>query len=144
MSKLCRIGLAIAIGALLATASPAAAATHGDGPVARAAGCGDWTGAVAGWGRWLKSKSDCAVFGSPGWRVGYAWATQPGTNTRICVQALGYVKRKTGPGRRAKWFSMGCGTSGSGTVPWGNTAAVPTVRAKTQLGFLGGLYRWRH
>lgn len=27
-----------------------------------------------------------------------------------------------------KWYSLGCGTSGDGTVPWGNVAAIPRIR----------------
>ena len=106
-------------------------------------GCGDWVSAVAGIGRWITSVNGCGVFGHPGYRMGFSWATQPGTNTRICVEGQGYTTGSNGQTVR-KWYSLGCGTSGGGTVPVGNRIVNPTVRAKTQLGFLGGLYRWKH
>ena len=127
--------------ALLAATAPAASA---DMRAPSIKGCGDWRNAVAGITGWAKSVSDCAVFGSPGWKVGYAWAVQAGSNARICVQGLGFVTPASGPKKR-KWYSMGCGSAGSGTAPWGNAAAYPEVRAKVQPGMgIVGLYRWRH
>ena len=112
--------------------------------VAERVDCGRWRNAVATFGGWSRPyQSDCAVIGgSPSYRKGYAWAIQAGTNTRICVQARGYVVEDHHVYPR--WFGMGCGTAGSGTVPWGQGAGIPAVRAKIQPGFLGGLYRWRH
>jgi hypothetical protein len=108
-----------------------------------ARGCFDWHSAVAGYFGWSRAyPSTCAVFGRPGLRVGYAWAVPLFSNGRVCVQARGY-KLIDGV-RKARWFGMGCGTSGSGTVPWGNVAATPAVRGKVQLGFLGGAFSWRH
>ena len=141
MNRLSKWAGMLTITGVLFTATSATASANLRAPSIR--GCGDWTGAVAGIGRWLKSESDCAVFGTRGTRVGYSWAIQPGTNTRICVEALGFTGVIPAPAVR-HWYPMGCGTSGHGTVPWGQRAALPTVRAKTQLGFLGGLYRWRH
>lgn len=123
--------------------------------------CGNWKGAVAGYGRWLTSKSECSVFGhtstpaNPA-KLGYSWQIPPYSNGRICVQGLGYIWSSTQQKTIAKWYSLGCGTSGGGTVPWrgkpfkinGKTyytgvAATPKVRAKVQPGFLGGAYSWK-
>ena len=65
------------------------------------------------------------------------------TPVRICVEGQGYTTGANGQTVR-KWYSLGCGTSGGGTVPVGNRIVNPTVRASTWLGFLGGLYRWKH
>lgn len=123
--------------------------------------CGNWKGAVAGYTGWATSKSDCSVFGSSStpakpYQWGYTWQIPPYSNGRICVQGLGYKWSATKKKTVSTWVSLGCGTSGGGKVPWygpkrtlnGKTyylgvAATPKVRAKVQLGFLGGAYSWK-
>ncbi|KRC49000.1 MULTISPECIES: hypothetical protein [unclassified Nocardioides] len=132
-----------------------------DGPVAARGICGNWKGAVAGYTGWATSKSECNVFGSSStpakpYQWGYTWQIPPYSNGRICVQGLGYKWSATKKKTVSTWVSLGCGTSGGGKVPWygpkrtlnGKTyylgvAATPKVRAKVQLGFLGGAYSWK-
>lgn len=108
--------------------------------------CGDWHSAVAAYGGWSDPiQGDCTVFGhagKPQFKVGYRWAVPPTSNGRICVQARGF-KWVAGRGRVAAWFNAGCGTSGKVLVPWGNATSPTVVRAKVQLGFLGGAFRWK-
>lgn len=160
------LGLPLLIASLCAViasliGAPAAQAGAAPAGVAQRAICGNWKGAVAGYGKWLTSTSECSVFGATSTpakpaKWGYSWSTAAGSNGRICVEGLGYVYSKKAKETVAKWYSLGCGTSGGGTVPWrgkphkvnGKTyyygvAATPKVRAKVQLGFLGGAYRWK-
>jgi hypothetical protein len=103
-----------------------------------------WVNAVAGFYPNWSTSTYCASFwgSSESTTIGYAWAIQPGTNTRICVKGLGFAKQPNGS-RKATWYSLGCGTSGGlMKVPWGNSAGMPKVQARTQPGFLGGAYAW--
>jgi hypothetical protein len=156
-----RLLLGVVVAGLLLTVSPSSQAAPVEQPTRQIAqaqsvqlqaakGCGDWRSAVATIGKWSRAyKSDCAVLGSKGWRVGYSWVISPTSESRICVQGRGYVLRDGI--RRAKWFGLGCGTDNSYcttgprcSVPWGKAAALPAVRAKAQPGFLGAGFRWRH
>lgn len=114
--------------------------------VQRRACSGTWYSAVAGYTDWAKSKADCAHIGSSG--LGYAWSIPPGSNGRICVEGKGHFWNSEKQELGFVWKSLGCGTSGSGSVPWkgkdGNDiAAIPMVRAMVQPGFIGGAYKWR-
>jgi hypothetical protein len=40
---------------------------------------------------------------------------------QVCVQAWSYQDKK--------WYGIGCGQSGSGSIPWGAVAATPQIRA---------------
>jgi hypothetical protein len=65
------------------------------------------------------------------------------------VEGRGYFWNHEKQKKGKVWRSLGCGTSGSGTVTWKGkgdipVTALPQVRAKVQPGFLGGAYRWRH
>jgi hypothetical protein len=140
MKRLSTWATALTLTAALFAATAPAASAELRAPSIK--GCQDWRGAVAGITGWAKSTSDCALFGNNSTRVGYSWAVQAGSNALICVQGLGFVTPASGPKKR-KWYSMGCGSSGSGTAPWGNAAAYPEVRARIQWGVIG-LYRWRH
>lgn len=76
----------------------------------------------------------------------------------VSLAQKGCDQRRSAVTGYTKWArSMGCGTSGSGSVPWtgwlvtyqGKSSylagtAMPEVRAKVQPGFLGGAYAWRH
>jgi hypothetical protein len=42
---------------------------------------------------------------------------------QVCVGAYSYQDKK--------WYNIGCGDSGSGTIPWGNVAATPKVHVKS-------------
>ena len=163
-----RVGVllaAVGLVALVMTPSAPARAVA-ERPVGAASlaqkGCDQWRSAVAGYTKWAKSKSSCSYVGPKSTpakpaKKGFAWSIPPGSNGRICVQAKGYSWDKKAKKTVAKWYSMGCGTSGSGSVPWtgwlvtyqGKSSylagtAMPEVRAKVQPGFLGGAYAWRH
>lgn len=72
------------------------------------------------------SVGDCVVFGSPGWKQGYAWnAMDPRQN--VCVQLRGFDSAGT-----RTWYAGSCGKSNAGIqVPWGNKLANPAIRAKS-------------
>ncbi|KAA9159658.1 hypothetical protein FPZ12_020040 [Amycolatopsis acidicola] len=108
-------------------------------PAASADGCTDphqASGIVGKWGP--VSKSNCAVFGHNGYKQGYSWRVQEGTNQYACVEGWGFDSKHT----KGKWFSLGCGTSNKGTVPWGNVAANPQVRAKSMGGSIAVIIDW--
>ncbi|MFJ9315672.1 hypothetical protein ACIRN4_15895 [Pimelobacter simplex] len=156
-------GLALLLMAPSARASVAAEPTASPAPVPQRVDCDKWRSAVAGLTKWAKSKSKstCSYMSAqspvskPAFK-GFAWSIPPGSNGRICVQARGYGWDNKAKKTTVKWYSLGCGTSGSGKVPWhsaritykgkayyGGAAAMPEVRAKVQPGFLGAAYAWR-
>ncbi len=131
------------------------------GRAAAAAPCNTYKSAVAGYGGWATSTSNCSFASatssasSPA-KWGYSWSLPPYSNARICVEGLGQTNDPTTNKTVAKWYSLGCGISGSGKVPWhgpkytlkGKTyyygvAATPKVRAKVQAGFMGAAYDWK-
>jgi hypothetical protein len=89
------------------------------------------------WG--VASSSGVGVFGHPGYRQGYSWSVQFGSETQVCMQAWGFNAAHP----RGAWFGAGCGSSGSTSVPWGNVLASPRMRAKSYTIF-GAFVPWRH
>ncbi|WP_158884542.1 hypothetical protein [Amycolatopsis anabasis] len=89
---------------------------------------GTASGALLKWGPVSKQCS----YTSPasGWKgkLKVTWNVQSGTNQYACVQA------RMGKARNPdKWQSVGCGTSGSGTVSWpANTASNLEVRVQAR------------
>jgi hypothetical protein len=90
------------------------------------------------WGK--TSVSNTAVFGYRGHREGYSWSVGVGSDTNVCVQGWGFDAAHP----RGGWFGLGCGSSGGGTVPWGNVLAMPKLRAKSYAIFMGAAVPWRH
>ena len=148
------LGVAAAGLAIAAQGVPAAAQVGS--ARAAASDCGGWHTAWAAYNKYATSKSDCAYESSSAkkdQRKGYKWSVQAGSNSWICVQAQGHTwstkKHKT----ISKWYSAGCGTSGTVTVPWHaqprkgggyqGIIAYPKVKAMIMPGTLGGLYMWR-
>jgi len=70
----------------------------------------------------------CSVWGHPGYYRGYSWSASYASFTTGCVQGRGFNSSGN-----AQWYSLSCGWSGSGAVPWGNVLATPATRA-TSLG----------
>jgi hypothetical protein len=137
LSLLAATAVALAGGA--AVGAPAAGAADrtpaSDGPVtilskgtAYAPPGGEW-GAV--------SRGDAAILGHPGHRVGYSWRVRPGSSTQVCAQARGFNAQS-----RSTWYAVGCGSSGSGTVPWGNNGAYPELRVRSLNILTGGIVDW--
>ena len=89
------------------------------------------------WG--AASVSGTGVFGHPGYRQGYSWNVQAGSITQVCAQGWGFNAKHP----RGAWFGVGCGSSGGGTVPWGNVLALPKLRAASYT-LTGGFVPWRH
>lgn len=123
--------LAAAVGATALTwPSPASAAgtqnPAGIIPARTSVVCGGAVTAVPF--RWTAATSNCGFFGYPGIQKGYRWWTAPGINASICVQGAGYDSH-----RKRQWYNLGCGKSGSGTVPWGNVAAPGALRVKNSV-----------
>lgn len=82
------------------------------------------------------SQGKCGLSGFVGYKAGYSFAQAPGSNTNACVQGQGYS------GGKAKWYSIGCGTSGSSAVSWGNVLAYQKARAQSMSGLAGFLKWW--
>ncbi|MFJ5532146.1 hypothetical protein [Streptomyces sp. NPDC093261] len=116
---------ALSAGTATASASPA----HAQAPTTTrvAAGCSDWNRAVAVPWKWQTLNDGCGHFGRPGLRMGYSWAVFRGT--KVCVKAKGFVNGSK------KWFDLGCGKSGSFTVPWGNVLAEKEIQVKGTAAF---------
>lgn len=130
------------LGALVVTVAAAGTLVAGGGvaSAAPANACTDphqASGIIGKWGP--TSTSSCAVFGHPGYKQGYGWTVQEGTNQYACVQGWGFDAKHP----KGTWFSLGCGKSGHATVPWGNVAASPRVRAKSMGGSLAVIVDWR-
>lgn len=130
------------IGALVAAVAAAGTvvASAGVAGAAPANACTDphqASGVIGKWGP--VSKSSCAVFGHAGYKQGYSWNVQESTNQYACVEGWGFDAKHT----KGTWFSLGCGTSGKGSVPWGNVAANPKVRAKSMGGSIAVIVDWR-
>lgn len=87
------------------------------------------------WGQ--TSVGDCVVFGSPGWKQGYAWNAQDPTKS-VCVQVRGFNSAQT-----QTWYSASCGKSNAGvSVAWGNVLANPAARAQSQALATGNTVSW--
>lgn len=92
-------------------------------PDAELAACGNIR-AVAPFGSWSESQSNCALLGGAGTKKTYWWRFEDlATTGAICVAGLGYTSAKT-----PDWWGAGCGQSGSVTADWGSVAAYPKVR----------------
>ncbi|MGA6161593.1 hypothetical protein [Amycolatopsis magusensis] len=86
--------------------------------------CGGTAAAPPGfWGP--ETLSNCGTSGYPGYRKGYSWNVVNGDVT-VCVQAWGYDANNVGT-----WYSLGCGQSARGDVPWGNNLATAKIRAQS-------------
>lgn len=121
--------------AALAMATPVAVAAWSSGAASQeitsvaassAASCGGRV--TANPFRHTESRSNCSVVGSRGFRQMYVVKVEPGTNAAAQVQVLGIVNG------RPRWFNVGVlsgGRSARLTVPWGNVATFPKIRAKS-------------
>lgn len=76
---------------------------------------------VPGTGTKYTSVQGCSVIGwdaKAKWT--YDWAANFNSSGRICAEGKGFVK--SGTRYVQTWRGLGCNSSGSGTVPWGNVA----------------------
>ena len=103
---------------------------------ARACGGSAAAGLAGAWG--VISYSNCNVWGSPGWTQGYAWNSMDPARS-VCVQGRGFNASGVGT-----WYGIGCGSSATVEVPWGNILATPQVRAMSNAVLLGNTVSWRH
>lgn len=100
------------------------------------ASCGNIR-AVAPFGSWSESRSNCSLLGGKGSQKTYQWHFEDlNTTGAICVAGLGYTEAKS-----PTWQSAGCGQSGSTTVNWGEVASYPSVRGMSDGAPLVG-YWW--
>lgn len=141
--------------------APAPAAPAAGGDVVVRGTCDGWQSAVAGVTGWATSRDKCPFTGRVSTpanpeKAKYTWTIPPGSNGRICVEGQGWYWNAAKKKSVAKWVSLGCGTSGGGTVNWvgsryvlkgkayyNSTMGYPKVRAKVQPGFLGAAYAWK-
>ena len=86
-----------------------------------------------GWGP--VSESNTAIFGRPGATVTISWTVAPGTNQHACVQ---------GRGGDGTWHGLGCGTSNTVTIPWGDWLGQPAVRVNTTSPIHMASVTWQH
>jgi hypothetical protein len=89
-----------------------------------------------------ESKSNCGVFGHPGFRMTYNWHTEDG---KACVDGWGFDDQHP----KGTWFSLGCGEKSFDYgkvkgIPWGNILAEPKVRVYSQDSLRGVLVDWTH
>jgi hypothetical protein len=81
--------------------------------------------------KWGPVSKECSYTSPPSnWRgkLKITWSVQPGTTQRACLAG-----RMGKAHHQHKWQSLGCGTSGSGTIKWPrNTASNVEVRVKSQ------------
>lgn len=83
------------------------------------------------------STGDCVVFGSPGWKQGYAWAASD-ARQNVCVQLRGFNSSGT-----RTWYAGSCGKSNAGIeVSWGNILANPATRAKSMALLIPNTVSW--
>lgn len=81
------------------------------------------------------SESNCGYFGSPGAELTISWQENDADlSPDVCVQSYSYSEEQ--------WISVGCGTSGQGTIPWGDVDATPEVRAESSGTGIG--ISWSH
>ena len=145
------VGLAIA-----AQGAPASAVTAKAPAISAKSNCGGWHSAYAAFNKYATSKSDCAYESSGAkkdQRKAYKFAVEAGTNSWVCVQAQGHTWSKKKHKTISKWYTAGCGSSGSVTVPWHaqpkkgggyqGIIAYPKVKAMMMPGTLGGFYMWQ-
>ena len=79
---------------------------------------------VPGTGTKYTSVQGCSVIGwnaSAKWT--YDWEANFNSSGRICAEGKGFLASGA-----VTWRGLGCNGSGSGTVPWGNTAANLQMR----------------
>lgn len=102
---------------------------------ARARCGGTATATAAVWGP--ESIGGCTVWGSPGYRQGYAWGVRNAAGS-VCAQGRGFTVSGT-----RTWYSIGCGKSTAGAaVAWGNVLSNPSVRAMTTSGPINSVAWW--
>lgn len=63
----------------------------------------------------------------------YSWGVIAGTNQQACLEGIGFYRGYNGSSFSiwSRYYSLGCGQSNAGSVPWGNTMALPSVRARS-------------
>ncbi|MBP3977007.1 hypothetical protein [Microbacterium sp. BLY] len=82
---------------------------------------------VPGTGSKYTSVQGCSVIGwdsTAKWT--YDWQANFNSSGRICAEGKGFVK--SGTKYVQTWRGLGCNSSGSGTVPWGNVAGNLQMR----------------
>ncbi|MDV6014022.1 hypothetical protein [Haloechinothrix sp. LS1_15] len=86
--------------------------------------------------RWGRAQSSCAVLGSPGHEVTYTWWTRGDVDA--CVGVRYYSNGED------RWWGTGCGSFRRVSVPWGNNADYPAIRATSGAGVLGVIVDFAH
>lgn len=141
-------GLALAAQGAPAMATPAPANAAPDS-------CPSSHDAVAGYTGYATSTASCAWITSQSSKNAqhrrYTWWIPEGSNAKICVQAQGHTWSPSAKKNVSRWYSAGCGSGGTVSVPWHaqpagsgyyGIAAKPRVRAKVEPGTPGSAYSW--
>lgn len=81
------------------------------------------------------SQATVAYIGSPGAKIQYTWWVEGGSS--VCAYGATYAP---GGGSNRIWHSAGCGSSGTGTFDWGNSAGYPAMQVTSYLGY--SIIRW--
>lgn len=87
------------------------------------------------WAGWTKRR--LALIGTANAVQGYQFKVSPGSNTQICGQGTGWIRLLIASKPKPKYqsiqttYGLGCGSSGSGNVPWQGVSAYPKFRSKS-------------
>lgn len=86
--------------------------------------CGSQAYAPPGGSYGPVSQATCSLSGYPGARAGYTWQVNPGSDSTVCSSGLGFNATNS-----PAYFGVGCGSSGSGNVTWGNVLGYQKLKA---------------
>ena len=126
----------VVVGVLSLAPTASASGPVDPGPKAASTNCNAVVYAPPGGGYGPVSPGKCATAGYKGYLRPYHWVTQEGANGYMCAEAWGF------PGGHlpGAWYPVGCGWEGTYGVPWGNSLAVPKMRAHDSGAILSGIF----
>lgn len=78
-----------------------------------------------------------SLAGYTGYRKLYQWQVGNPSQGRACAKGRGYTST-----RKGVWRSIGCGTAGRNSVPWGKVLAVPKFQVRSTVVPYGVPTRW--
>lgn len=90
-------------------------------------------------GHYVRSTSNCAVFGHDGYYINYAW-NYGIFGPAVSMRVKGYLY----PGPYEAWRDAGVYNPGGYRIHWGNVAAYPEVAGASVSPFGSNVVAWRH
>lgn len=105
---------------------------------ATAAACGPYAGYGPPWSWAQYEWTDCSYWGWDSTATKYySWWMLQGSDSQACTQGMGYGA--SGP----YWRGTGCGTSGGGSLHWGEVVGVPKYKVTSIAVPLGAPTYWQ-